>query len=174
MTSRAAFDRELLEAWPALQAFARKLTQHDARGQDLAADTVEKALRHWESYQIGTKMKSWLFFICRNCFYSERRRAWRWQQPPVAAADPDVEMWDVLVQQPAGQLAKLELDDLLEALSYLPPALSDAILAISEGLSYEEAAEDIGVAVGTIKSRVSRGRAQLEAYFGLNLSREMT
>jgi RNA polymerase sigma-70 factor (ECF subfamily) len=100
-------------------------------------------------------MKAWTFLILRNLFYSDKRRSWR--STPL---DPEVaERTLVMVDNPAGVL---ELDELRRALSMLPADQREALILIgAAGMSYDEVSAIMGVAVGTIKSRVSRARDRL-------------
>jgi len=140
-----------------MRAFARSLCGDPAQADDLAQDALFKALKARESYQLGTNMKAWLFMIVRNQFYSEKRRSWRGSQ-----LDPEVaERTLIAVDDPT---ATLELDDVRQALAMLPDTQREALVMVGAGgFSYEEAAEISGVPVGTVKSRVSRARAALQA-----------
>jgi RNA polymerase sigma-70 factor (ECF subfamily) len=151
------FERDLIALIPHMRAFARSLCGDAAQADDLAQDALSKALKNRDSYQLGTNMKAWLFMILRNQFYSEKRRSWRGSQ-----LDPEVaERTLVAVDDPEATLA---LDDVRQALLMLPDVQREALVMVGAGgLSYEEAAEIAGVAVGTVKSRVSRARAALHA-----------
>lgn len=167
------FERDLLAALPKLRRVAIRLTRDSDAAADLVQDAIERAWRARESFALGTNMGAWLCFIGRNHFLSRKRRDWRWQQFPVGQNKhgEEVEFIDLL-PAPANQHHKLELDDLLEALGYLPAEQRDAILLVGEGLSYDEAAAELGTSEGTIKSRVCRGRDALDAYFGNNIIEE--
>jgi len=167
------FEREILAAMPKVRAFAFKLTRDRDQADDLVQDTMVRALAARESFALGTSAAAWMCFIARNQFYTQRRRDWRWQQMPVGQSKrgEEVEL-DILPPTPANQQQKLELDDLLQAISYLHPLHREAIMLAAEGLSYEEMAAELGTEVGTVKSRVSRGRADLDAYFGNNIIEE--
>jgi len=160
------FEREILAAMPKVRAFAFKLTRDRDQADDLVQDTMVRALAARESFALGTSAAAWMCFIARNQFYSDKRRAWRWAPTPEIRGK-DGEELDFFERIPVGpnQHQKLELDDLLEAVSYLPADQRETILLIGEGLSYEEAAAELGTSVGTVKSRACRGRAALEAYF---------
>ena len=150
-----AFKAELTDLIPSMRAFARSLTRHAAEADDLAQDALLKAWSHRESYTAGTNMKAWVFMILRNQFYSDKRRSWR-RQP----LDPEVaERTLVAVTNPDGGLA---LDEVRRAMAMLPDDQREALILIGAGgLSYDEAAEITGVAIGTVKSRVSRARDRL-------------
>ena len=151
------FERELIALIPHMRAFARSLCGDPTQADDLAQDTLAKALKSRESYQLGTNMKAWLFMILRNQFYSEKRRSWRGSQLDQEAAEKTLHA----VDDPS---AALELNDVRMALQMLPEVQREALVMVGAGgFSYEDAAKIAGVAVGTVKSRVSRGRAALQA-----------
>ncbi len=149
------FEAELIALVPHLRAFGCSLTGNSAQGDDLAQETLTKALANRDRFQMGTNMKAWTFMILRNLFYSDKRRAWR--STPL---DPEVaERTLTTVDNPS---SVLELDELRRALAMLPDDQREALILIgAAGLSYEEASAIAGVAIGTIKSRVSRARDRL-------------
>ena len=116
-----------------------------------------KAWAKQEQFEMGTNMKAWLFTILRNELYSKLRKRGREVQ------DSDGLFTENLAQHPS-QYGSLDMQDFKKALEQLPDEQREAIILVgASGLSYEEAAEICGVAVGTIKSRVARGRVALEA-----------
>lgn len=154
---RDDFERELFPQLKFFERFAKKLTMNSERGEDLYGETIIKMLQHKESYRLGTSIRSWGCFIMRNIYYSDRRRAWRWQEWN--------DVFDVTLRANDNPHAQLELKEVLEALKYIPAEQAEAFMMIAEGMTYEEAAAEAGVEVGTMKSRVSRGRADLEKLF---------
>lgn len=151
------FERDLITLIPHMRAFARSLCGDATQADDLAQDALAKALKSRESYQLGTNMKAWLFMILRNQFYSDKRRSWRGSQLDQEVAEKTLHA----VDDPS---AALELNDVRMALQMLPDVQREALVMVGAGgFSYEEAAEIAGVAVGTVKSRVSRARAALQA-----------
>src|SRR3954470_11426873 len=145
----------MLAALPSLRAFALSLTTTREIADDLVQDTLVRALAKIDQFQPGTNMGAWLFTILRNLFYSQCRRTKR------EIEDPDGS-YAARLSAPPEQHAKCDVQDMLRALGKLPADQREALLLIvAEGLSYEEAAHICGVAVGTIKSRVSRGRVRL-------------
>jgi RNA polymerase sigma-70 factor (ECF subfamily) len=158
-TDEADFKAELIALIPHMRAFARSLCNNPAEAEDLAQDALAKAWASRASFTMGTNLKAWTFMIVRNQFYSDKRRSWR-SQP----LDPETaERTLVAVTNP---LAGLELDDLRRALAMLPDDQREALILIGAGgLSYEEASEICGVAIGTVKSRVSRARDRLALIF---------
>lgn len=140
---------------PTLRRFARALVGHPERADDLVQDTLERALTRLDSYTPGTNMRAWLFTILRNAHINELRRA-----RTVPAADEALEALSPPV--PASQEHGLAIRDLKRALSRLTPEMLEVLLLIGlEGLSYVEAAEVLGAKVGTVKSRLCRGREAL-------------
>jgi len=146
------FKRELAGLIPHLRAFARSLCGDATLADDLAQDAMLKAWNARESFQAGTNMKAWAFTILRNVFYSEKRRSWR--RTPL---DPEVaEATLIANNNPADGLDLLAMRN---ALAMLPIDQREALILVGAGgMAYEEAAEICSVAVGTIKSRVSRAR----------------
>src|SRR4051812_5992345 len=145
----------MLALLPSLRAFALSLTNAREVADDLVQDTLVRALANLHQFQPGTNMGAWLFTILRNIFYSQCRRTKH------EVEDPDGSYAARLSTAP-DQNARCDVQDMLKALAKLPLEQREAlILVAAEGLSYEEAAQVCEVAVGTIKSRVSRGRVRL-------------
>jgi RNA polymerase sigma-70 factor, ECF subfamily len=145
----------MLAALPSLRAFAISLTYSTDQADDLVQDTIVRALTNIETFEPGTNMIAWLFTILRNLFYSQHRRAKH------EVADPDGCYAGQLRTAP-DQGARCDVQDVRKALARLSVENREAlILVAAEGLSYEEAAQVCGVAIGTMKSRVHRGRTRL-------------
>lgn len=162
MTRAAKFDfkSELIEAVPALRAFARSLSGRTDLADDLAQETLLRAWANRKSFTPGTNLKAWLFTILRNAFYSGLRKSIR------EVEDPD-EVHARNVAVPPSQEDGVDLGDLQRALERLPAEQCEALVLIgASGFSYEEAANICGCAVGTMKSRVSRARRALLADLG--------
>ncbi len=158
-----AFIDGVMEVLPNLRAFAISLTKNVEAAEDLVQDTVLKSLSKREMYQSGTNLQAWLFTILRNGFFSVHRKVKREVQDDegIYAAE--------LITIP-DQEDKLAIQDLTAALDELPIEQRDAIMLVgADGLSYEEAAEALGVKVGTIKSRVNRARNRLAELMGAEL-----
>ncbi len=153
----ADFREQLLELIPAMRAFARSLCRNRDEADDLAQDTLYRALQAWRTFRPDTNLKAWVFTILRNRFYSSRRSAGR-----ETGLDPEVaERTLVFSDDP---YARFELDVVRRGLLCLPEEQREAILLIcAAGLSYDQAAEVMAVPIGTVKSRLSRGRASLAA-----------
>jgi RNA polymerase sigma factor (sigma-70 family) len=151
------FKTQLAVVIPQLRAFGRSLSGNRDFGDDLAQETLLKAWAARDRYQAGTNMRAWTFIILRNLFLSQmRRNRFRGEWDDLVA--------DKILSAPASQDKHVELGDLQRALQYLPETQREALILVGAGgFAYEEAAEICGVAVGTIKSRVARGRVALEA-----------
>ena len=151
------FRDQLVALLPSLRAFARGLCGHREMADDLAQDTMMRAWAARESYTQGTNFRAWMFMIMRNQFYTTIRKNSR-----MTSLDPEVAE-RVLVVAPAQQNG-INVDDVAKALQKLPAEQREVLLLIgANGLSYEEAAEVVGCAMGTVKSRLARGRTALAA-----------
>ena len=140
---------------PALRAFAWSLSHNSSDADDLVQDTLIKAWTNRDKFEPGTNLRAWLFTILRNTYYTaavRRRREVRDETGKYAASlsTGPTQDWSLAIRALQAALAQLP-DEHREAL----------ILVGAAGLTYEEAAEVCGCALGTIKSRVNRARARL-------------
>jgi RNA polymerase sigma factor (sigma-70 family) len=142
---------------PHLRAFGRSLSGSRDLADDLVQETLLKAWAARKRFQAGTNMRAWTFIILRNLFLSQMRRArFKGEWDELTASK--------LLAAPASQDRHVELGDMQRALMHLPQPQREALILVGAGgFAYEEAAEICGCAVGTIKSRVARGRVALEA-----------
>ena len=153
-----AFERELLTLLPRLRRFARALARDAADADDLTQTALERALRSRSQWQWGTRMDSWMMKIMRNCWIDEvrsRARRGRTFAPEEAglAAVP-------AVPSEAERIA--DADGVGRAMNLLPPEQREAIaLVLVEGLSYREASDLLDIPIGTLTSRLTRGRKAL-------------
>jgi RNA polymerase sigma-70 factor (ECF subfamily) len=151
------FKEDLLAAIPMLRAFARALSGSRDRADDLVQETLAKAIAHREQYRPGTNLHAWLVTILRNQYYSEGRRRRR------EVADPDGAHAARLFESPRHD-GVLAMQDFLAALQTLPDDQREALLLVGVSeFSYEDASAVLDAPVGTVKSRVSRARARLQA-----------
>jgi len=161
----ANFSAAALEAHiPGLRRFARSLMRGDyERADDLVQDTLERALSNWHRCRTKGDLRGWLYTILYHRFLTDRRRRNRKgvierQMESVEGELPGVE---------GGQDSALTHRDLLRAFAILPEEQQSVLLLIGvEDLSYEEAARVLGVPIGTIMSRLSRGRERLRRLTG--------
>jgi RNA polymerase sigma factor (sigma-70 family) len=151
------FKQQLALVIPHLRAFGRSLSGNRDVADDLVQETLMKAWAARQRFQAGTNMRAWTFIILRNLYLSQMRRA-RFK------GEWDDLVADRVLAAPASQDRHVELGDMQRALLQLPQPQREALILVGAGgFAYEEAAEICGVAVGTIKSRVARGRVALEA-----------
>lgn len=150
------FKVQLGQVIPHLRAFGRSLSGNRETADDLVQETLLKAWAARKRFQAGTNMRAWTFIILRNLFLSQMRRArFKGEWDDLTA--------DRVLAAPASQDRHVELSDMQRALLKLPEPQREALILVGAGgFAYEEAAEICGCAVGTIKSRVARGRAALE------------
>ena len=143
---------------PRLRRFAYGLARQAADADDLAQATVERALAARDQWQPGTRLDAWLFRIMRNLWIDtarSRSRRDRWLVPEEAGAN-------VSLSGAAGIEAAVELQYLMRALARLPDEQREAVVLVSiDGMAYRDAAEVLGVPMGTLTSRLVRGRQAL-------------
>ncbi len=150
---------------PRLRRFAVALTGTVADGDDLVQDTVERALKNLNQWEVGTSLDSWMFRIAKNRFIDSRRAAKRKQSVIVEVSDKERE--SVILDGPETIENNLTLTALTGALQSLPVDQREAVaLVLINGASYREAADALGIPIGTLTSRVARARANLAAALG--------
>ena len=149
------FERELVALIPNLRAFSRLLCRNKTLAEDLAQEALVKAWHAREVYVTGTNLRAWLFTILRNTYYSYLRRSWRescWD-------DQTAERIEAPTRE---QEWAMDLSDTVRALNTLPDVQRDALILVGAGgLTYQDAAAICGTSLGTLKSRVARGRVAL-------------
>jgi RNA polymerase sigma-70 factor (ECF subfamily) len=156
----------MLATVPRLRAFAVSLCGNVDRADDLVQETLLRALANIDSFRPGTNLGAWLFTILRNHFRSEYRRRKR------EVEDADGRHAETLKSQPT-QIGSIEFGEFREALEKIPDDQREVLLLVgASGFSYEEAAEICGCAVGTIKSRLNRGRKRLAEVMGVDSADE--
>jgi len=155
MTGDDDWRDDVVRMIPALRAFGWSLCHNGSDADDLVQDTLIKAWSNRDKFEPGTNLRAWLFTILRNTYYTQvirRRREVRDEQGEYAGAlkTPPTQDWSVAMHA------------MQDALQHLPAEHREALILVgAAGLSYDEAAEICGCAVGTIKSRVNRARARL-------------
>ncbi|HUJ02875.1 MAG TPA: RNA polymerase sigma factor [Rhizomicrobium sp.] len=144
-------------ALPRLRRFALSLAGNAADADDLVQDTVERALRNLHKWKPDTKLESWMFRIAQNLWIDQLRAR------KVRMADP-IEEAHVAEDGARAAEAKLTLADTARALQRLPEEQRAVVaLVLIEGIAYREAAEILGVPIGTVTSRLARAREALAA-----------
>ncbi len=170
--SRGSFREEALPHLDAVYRFALRLAGSPDAAQDLVQDTFFRAYRAWDQYTPGTQCKSWLFTICRNVFLRGRERKQRREEILAETAETDAASLSreatvfaaTRVSDPEGDFFRSIVDaEVVKAIDELPEEYRMAVvLSDLEGFSYGEIAELIDVPVGTVKSRLFRGRRLLQ------------
>jgi RNA polymerase sigma-70 factor (ECF subfamily) len=165
----ADFRSRLVAQIPRLRRYARALTGDVTAADDLVQDCLMRAVGKSHLWQEGTDLRAWLFTILHNQYVNQVRRTVREGK---AVALSDIEPEAALTSAP-DQDKRLELRDVERALAKLPDEQRSALLLVGmEGMSYDEAAAVLGVAVGTIRSRLSRGREALRQLMGRGIETE--
>jgi RNA polymerase sigma-70 factor, ECF subfamily len=152
------FGRLLEKEIPRLRRYAFALTRDISRADDLAQDTLERAIAKQGFWQRGTNLRAWLFTIMHNQNVNTVRRSVR----EGITVEIDDDNWPVLPAAANDPSSGLSLRDLDRALAQVPEQQRQALLLIGlEGISYGEAATVLDVPIGTVRSRLSRGRTSL-------------
>jgi len=142
---------------PRLRRYARALTGDSSAADDLVQDTLERAWRRLAMWRVGSDLRAWLFTIMHNIFVNQIKSEPRMRGQATGLATTDSEVTAPLED-------RLVLRDLHKALSHLSHEQREVLLLIGlEQMTYGEAAEVLGIPVGTVMSRLSRGREQLRA-----------
>lgn len=155
-----AFDKGLEALLPRLRRFAHGLTAQPADADDLTQLTIERALRARSQWQEGTRLDWWAYRIMRNCWIDTVRARTRTGRVMLAE-----ESGDHVGHDPTAQLdARIDLERLMRAMNRLPLEQREVVaLVLIEGFSYREAAELLELPMGTVSSRLVRGRTALLA-----------
>jgi RNA polymerase sigma-70 factor (ECF subfamily) len=155
------FARLLEVEIPRLRRYARALTRDVTRADDLVQSCLTRAVAKQHLWQPGTDLRAWLFTILHNQHVNDVRRSVREGISVELTEAPQL-----TVQSNA--IDSLQLRDLKRAMEKLAPEQRQVILLVGlEGLAYEEVAVILGVPVGTVRSRLSRGRDQLRQLMGV-------
>jgi RNA polymerase sigma-70 factor (ECF subfamily) len=164
------FEAAALPFLDSLYNMAYRLTRNAEDAQDLVQETFFKAYKHYDKFEAGTNLKAWLFRIMKNSFINTYRK--KQNQPPQSAFSDIEESFENLVTEDPGRQIKNPEQEILD--SILDEDVQKAIDSLNEdyrmvihlvdleGFSYKEAAEILEVPVGTVMSRLYRGRRMLE------------
>lgn len=152
----ADFDRLIEEQIPRLRRYARALLRDGQRADDLVQDTLERAWGRFSLWRRDSDLRAWLFTIMHNLFVNQGKSAHA-EQAGLVRENGE---WEIPVR-PA-QEDSLALHDIHAAIGLLPPQYREVVLLVGlEQMKYEEAAGVLGIPVGTVMSRLARGREQL-------------
>ena len=165
--SHDAFAREALRWLDDVARFARSLTHDESDAGDVVQETYLRAFRSWQTFEPGTDCRRWLFTICRNVFLRTLER----ERPTIDLDDPEMETLAAVrlhaVAREGGYddlFTRLDVGPAVErALALLPEVYRAAVVLVDvEGESYEGAAAVLGVPMGTVRSRLFRGRRMMQ------------
>jgi RNA polymerase sigma-70 factor, ECF subfamily len=166
---RERFERDALPLLSGLYGAALRLTRNPADAEDLLQETYLRAYRGFGGFTEGTNLKAWLYRILTNTFINAYRKR---QREPVTVLEDEIPDWYLYDRLNAdGESASAESqvldripdEDVKEALDALPESFRMAVwLADVEGFAYKEIAEILGIPIGTVMSRLHRGRKALE------------
>ena len=164
---REAFEQLSLEHARAIYGAALRMTRNPDDAQDLAQDALVRAFSAFDTFTPGTNFRAWVFRILTNLYISQRRSR---RQCDVLLDDhiagPEENLQDLSVTAPEPALIQCALDEEIErALATLSDGIRLAVLLVDvEGLTYEEAADALAIPIGTIRSRLNRGRELLRGH----------
>jgi RNA polymerase sigma-70 factor (ECF subfamily) len=166
MADQATFTAQAMEYMPSLYSAALRMTRHAADAEDLVQETYLRAYRGFGSFEQGTNLKAWLYRILTNTFINRYRAAKRRPDETDLEEVEDLYLYrrlGGLEGARASRSAEDELLDVLTAVESLPENFRLAVLlADVEGFSYKEIAEILDIPIGTVMSRLHRGRRALQ------------
>jgi len=178
-SSRDEFDRLARPHVEMLYRTALRMTADTHLAEDLVQETCLRAYRAFDSFKSGTNFKAWLFRILSNLVIDNARRHQKvsfveWDDQEASGTWPG--SYNEVGRSPEVHiLHKSFMDDAFKAMTRLSPEIRIVVaLAILEEFSYEEIAESVGCPIGTVRSRLSRGRKQLQAELGDYLPEKQT
>jgi RNA polymerase sigma-70 factor (ECF subfamily) len=174
---RVRFEEEALGLSDQVYRVARHLASSREEADDLVQETYARAFRSWRSYTPGTNLRAWLLRILTNLNIDRGRRSQRAPQMQPLEAN-DYYLYDKLAESegPTDQdrvVERLSQDDIVSALSEVPHDFRDVIVLVDIGdFSYQDAAQILGIPIGTVMSRLHRGRRILKRELAESVSED--
>jgi RNA polymerase sigma-70 factor (ECF subfamily) len=169
VASAAEFERMAMPCLDDVARFARSLARDATRADDLVQETYLQALRGWHTFRPGADIKRWLLAVCHHAFVRHAQREARYVEAP--EDDPELESMATAIAHRVAMddgigaiIDRMDLGPALDrAMATLPEHFRGAVVLVDvEGQSYEDAAGILGVAIGTVRSRLFRGRRLLQ------------
>ncbi len=163
------FQSEALPHMDLLYNYALRMTYNSADAEDLVQETFLKAFRFWDSYEKGTNIRAWLFRIMKNAYINRYRKE---KKEPETVEYEEVENFYNSIRESVSESSDLQEtlynnlleDDVATAIAELPEDFRTVVILCDiEGLTYEEVAEFVDCPIGTVRSRLHRGRKMLRA-----------
>src|SRR5690348_514657 len=163
MDQSSSFEDQLAGLLPRLRRFAHALSRNSADADDLTQATIERALRSRGQWQPGTRLDSWSYRIMRNLWIDMARS----QARRTAREAPEEEGLNVGEDRRDAMDAAVDLHRIMDAMARLPDEQREVVaLILVEGFGYREVSEMLGLPIGTVSSRLVRGRSALLAMVG--------
>jgi len=163
MDYSSSFEGQLAELLPRLRRFAHALSRNSADADDLTQATIERALRSRDQWQEGTRLDSWSYRIMRNLWIDTARSRSR----KIAREVPEEEGLSIGEDPRDAMDAAVDLKRVMAAMGRLPDDQREVVaLILVEGFGYREVSEMLGLPIGTVSSRLVRGRTALLAMVG--------
>jgi len=175
---RVRFEEDALALADQVYRVARHMSNSREEAEDLVQDTYARAFRSWRSFQPGTNLRAWLLRILTNLNIDRGRRTQRAPQTTPLEAN-DYYLYDKLAEADGGAsdeervVERLSQDDIVSALSAVPHDFRDVIVLVDIGdFSYQDAAQILDIPIGTVMSRLHRGRRILKRELAENIGAE--
>lgn len=176
MSDKEKFIEEMLSHKPELKGKALKYCKHEQKAEDLIQDTFIKAMKNWESFEMGTNMRAWLHTILRNTFINQyRKEEYRQEYKRKATNKRDQQLENFIsTHEPLDHIkgleSKEEIDYLVEKLkeNVKEPYIKVLLKADLHDKKYREISEELDIPIGTVMSRLYRGRKEAKIYLASN------
>jgi RNA polymerase sigma-70 factor (ECF subfamily) len=167
--TREAFEEEALRWTADVHRFAMSMTRDESDAEDVVQDTYLRAFRSWQTFAPESDCRRWLFTICRNVFLRSRERESRWVAFDAGELDAAIgdgsaaRLWE---ERRVAEFAAVDVWPAIHgAVALIPEPFRSTIIAVDlEDETYETAAARLGVPIGTVRSRLFRGRRLLQAH----------